>query len=109
MDSGQYDLAQQDFKKAIKLNPQYLLALINSSLIYIQTNEPQKATDQLTTVSRIHRIIPRCTIPCPGIFSVEDFDLAILDWKKFAEVQGENPITLNWIGRCFIAKTLGNI
>ena len=105
MDSGQYDLAQQDFQKAITLNPQYLLALINSSLIYIQTNEPQKATDQLNTVLKNSSDYPQVyDYRAQAYFLLKDFDLAILDWKKFAEVQGENPITLNWIGRCFIAK-----
>jgi tetratricopeptide (TPR) repeat protein len=86
------------------LNPDYALSLINSSVIYIQNNEPQKAIDQLTHALSVSTEYPTAyDYRAQAYFLLGKYTDAIADWQSLLHAQPETAATYDWIGRSYIA------
>ncbi len=48
--SGQYDLAEGAFEKALELDPEHVKSLINLSRVFLETNRPEDAIERIQEV-----------------------------------------------------------
>ncbi len=104
MDQQRFEEAQADFNKALAIDPDNVLALINSSVVHLYSNEPQIAIDLLDHAIEITHEYPSAfDHRAQAWYMLADYEKAITDWLTYFELQPDSAVTLDWIARSYIA------